>query len=159
MTIKLTASACYMAGLMNRTTEKGRVGISTGKSAIEERFLEIAVKKLKVDPTKITITEGTAGMRNIHFYHSRIAKELREIREKELFLFKRINEFSRSYVAGMFDSSGHLQKGSITINGLSPKDRLMLENLGIRTLDRRIVNPGLLLDVIKGYSVFKDIGN
>ncbi|MDE1823274.1 MAG: hypothetical protein KGH69_05195 [Candidatus Micrarchaeota archaeon] len=159
MTIKLTTSACYMAGLMNRTAERGKVAISTGKSAIEERFLEIAVKKLKVDPTKITIAEGSIGMRNVYFYHSRIAKELQEIREKELFLFKRVNEFSRSYIAGMFDSSGHLQKGSITINGLSPKDRLMLENLGIRTLDKRIVNPRLLLEMIKGYTVFKDLGN
>ncbi|MDE1823533.1 MAG: hypothetical protein KGI00_05540 [Candidatus Micrarchaeota archaeon] len=157
MTIRLNPSACYIAGLMSRTREKGKVAISTSKSAIEQKFIEIAVKKLKVDPKKITIQEGI-GVRNIYFYHSRIAKELQEVREKELFIFKRMNEFSRSYVAGMFDSSGHLQKGTIYINGLTPKDRVMLDNLGIKTLDNRVVNSKSFLDVIKGYSVFEGLG-
>lgn len=157
MAFKLTSEACYMAGLMNRSHEKGKVEISTSKTAIEERFIEIAVKRLKIDPTKITI-EQAEGRRNIIFYHSKVAKELQQIREKELFLFKKLNELSRSYVAGIFDSSGHLQEGKIKINGLSPKDRVMLDNLGIKTLDNRVVNGKFFLDVIKGYSVFEDIG-
>ena len=142
-----------MAGLLSQSNEeKTAVGIVTGKSEIEQRFIEIAVKELGIIPAKILIEEkGTA--RHVFFYHSRVAKQLREIIERENYIFKTKNDFARNYVAGMFDAAGHVHREGLKITGLKPRDEIMLSNLGVHSGRGRILNPSALIGLIKGKSI------
>ncbi len=151
---KLTPSICYIAGLVSKSAkkEKNSVGIETTISEIEQRFIEIAIKELKIEPTKILIDEAQ-GHRHIYFYHSRVAKQLSAIYTREIHAFKKRDNLSASYVAGMFDCAGRIRSGTVSINQILPSDALMLQNLGIYTRGNDIQNIGDFLSFIKDESI------
>ena len=150
---KLKPSTCYMAGLTRGEGERSSVGIETSMGDVEERFVKSALKDFKIEPNKILIEEKD-GLRHVHFYHSRVARQLSELREREDKIFKAQNELSKSYVAGMLDSSGRLSTSGIAIKGLKPIDEVMLANLGIHTRNGRIMNISTLLAFVHGVSLF-----
>ncbi len=153
MKLKLTPDVCYVAGLLSQSKEeRTAVGIVTGKGEIEQRFISIALKEFEIKPEKIVIKEDGPN-RHVYFYHSRIAKQLREIIDRENYIFKAKNDFAKSYLAGIFDAAGHVHKEGLKIKGLRPKDELMLSNLGIHSNRGRILNPSILLAFIRGRSI------
>ncbi len=152
MKAKLKPNICYIAGLTRRALDKNAVGIETGIGEIAQRFAEIAVKELKVLPSKILVEERD-GRRLVYFYHSRVARQLEEIRSREDKLFKAPTEFSINYLAGIVDASGRFSKQGIYIDGLTPQDEVMLANLGIHTRNGRVSNISTLLELVKGKSV------
>jgi hypothetical protein len=151
MSDKLTPSICYMAGLVSRSSkrEKNSVGIETTIAEIEQRFIEIAIKDLEIEPTKILIDEAE-GYKHIYFYHSRVAKRLKEIYSREIHVFKKKDKLSANYVAGMFDSAGRISRnsGEVSMTPITPEDAFMLENLGIHTKGNSIMNVGNLISLI-----------
>ncbi len=148
MKAKLTKELCYIAGLSRLSdAEKSLVYIKTDKEEIAEKFVESAIK-LGVDPKKIIIESNTEAK----FYHSKIASNIREIRENKVKIFKYVNELSRSFVAGIFDARGIIES-SIKIAKLSPSEILMLNNLGIKTNKDKILNAKYFIMLIKGFSV------
>ncbi len=154
MKIKLTANLCYLAGLQDKARFTDRaIGISTRIDELEQRFTEICVKELKIEPNRIIVREE-GGSKQIYFYHSKIYRELLEINSNATRIFRYSNnEFSRMYVAGIFDAAGHAEKGRIRINGLTRSDELVLENLGIHTMNGTILNAGPFVKLIKGFSI------
>ncbi len=153
MKIKLTPELCYMAGLFSKSSHKSKnfVSISTTKEELKERFVEIAIKNLMVEPTKIIV--GSDEDKSIGFYHSRIAKQLQNVVSRETFIFKKINNFSKSYVAGMFDISGHIRLGNIEISHIKLDDAFMLENLGVHTKGDAVLNTQKFIDLIRDSSI------
>ncbi len=145
MKAKLKPSICYIAGLSRRYSEKNAVGIETRNSELELRFIEMAIKEFKVEPTKIIIEEKEDGKRKVYFYHSRVARQLAEIRQREDKLFRIPNEFSSNYIAGMLDSMGRFSKNGIYFDGLTPQDEVMLANLGVHTRYGRVSNISTLI--------------
>ena len=156
MKSKITPSLCYMAGLVSRSAkkEKNSIGIETTIPEIEQRFIEIAIKDLEIEPTKILIEE-LEGRKHVHFYHSRIAKQLKEIYSREVHVFKKRDALSASYVAGMFDSSGRVSRnsGEVSMTPITPDDSFMLENLGVHTKGNVILNVGNLISLISKDSI------
>ena len=151
----LTPDVCYMAGLYSKASkrEKNFVSVNTSISELQQRFIEIAVNELGVQPNKIILareSEKSAG-----FYHSRVAKRLQDIVNRETYVFKTVNELSRNYVAGMFDMAGHY-RGAMEISHVNPKDAFMLENLGVHTRGDKIVNITRFIALIKGFSILLD---
>ena len=153
MKAKLTPQACYVAGLYSKGNkhEKNFVSVNTGIEELKQRFIEISVKDLGVLPSKILFGRGSE--KSVGFYHSRIAKQLIDITNRETYIFKTQNDLSSSYVAGMFDASGHFSAGGLEIRHVTPKDAMMLENLGIHTKGDKILNIGRFMELIKGRSI------
>jgi len=151
MKAKLKPEICYLSGLAWLSKdERSHIEVKTDIQEIEIKFVEIAVK-LGVEPSKIMISEAK-GVYEAHFYHSKLAKWIREIRENESRVFKFRNELSANFVAGMFDSRGN-SNTYIDIKGISPSEGLMLENLDIHTKGSKVLNPRNLITLIKGFSI------
>ena len=143
-----------MAGLMDKVTgEKSEVGITTNFEEVEQRFLEIAVNKLGIEPNRIVIEEKEAGRRRILFYHSRVARSLRDINENANRIFIRRNELSGAYVAGLFDAMGHANRNGIYMGRMDPRTALLLEKLGIHTRENRITGVSSFMELVKGQSI------
>ena len=153
MKAKLTPSICYMAGLYSKASKKQKnfVSITTSIDALQERFVEIAVKDLEIEPNKILL--GQVSEKSAGFYHSRVAKHLLDIANRETYLFKTANELARNYLAGIFDASGHISQTGVEIRHITPKDAMMLENLGIHSKGDRILNIGRFIALIDGSSI------
>ncbi|HVA83119.1 MAG TPA: hypothetical protein VNF06_03075 [Candidatus Aquilonibacter sp.] len=153
MPTKLSPEMCYLAGIVSKTRqeEKSMVGVTTTIDAMIENFVELALK-LGIDSKKIVI-EDMDGMRHVYFFHSKIAKEIREITEKETKIFKYKNSYSSSFLAGMYDASGKVRNGKVSISRLTRADELMLQNLGIHTKGSSIMNIKYFFDFIKEHSI------
>jgi len=153
MPTKLTPELCYMAGIVSKTrqAEKSMVGINTTIDDVVENFVEVALK-MGIDTKKIMI-EDVDGVKHVYFFHSKLAKQIREIVEKQTKIFKYNNEFSASFLAGMFDSSGKISRGKLLLSGMSAADQMVLENLGVHTHMNAIMNIKAFLEIIKGKSI------
>jgi len=152
MRIKLKPEICYVAGIYSKVdSSSSKIELRTESSAVEERFIEIAIKSLGILPERV-IAEGTRK-RNIYFYHSKMAKQLRYIISNETRLFKKRDANAASFVAGMFDAAGRVSNGMLSIEGLTGSDQVMLENLGIYTEGKRIRNISSFITLIHGFSV------
>lgn len=151
----LVPNICYMAGLFSKASkkEKNFVSVNTSMIELQQKFIEIAVNELGILPNKIIL--GRESEKSAGFYHSRVAKQLQDIVNRETYLFKVPNELSRSYLAGMFDIAGHY-RGSLEISHVNPRDAFMLENLGIHTRGDKIVNISKFVALIKGLSILLD---
>lgn len=146
-----------MAGLQSKSKEeRSAVGISTGVNDIGQKFIEISIKELGIQPNRIIIDEIGGDMQHIYFYHSRIYRKIKEVVDKSDKIFKRRNELSREYVAGMFDAAGHKDRQGLYIKKIEPRDAIMLQNLEIYTKGNRIMNISNFIELIKGSSVLLD---
>ncbi len=155
MKLKLNPDVCYLAGITSSSKEKkNAVGIFTSISAIEERFVKIAIG-LGIEPNKIIVEETKRG-RHIYFFHSIVARMLKKINEKSSRLFKKKNELAASYVAGLFDGNAHAGKSSVSIKNLSTSDRLVLEQMGIHMINERVMNVSALLELVREKSVIAE---
>lgn len=127
------------------------VGIDTTIDAMIENFVALALK-LGVDTKKIVI-EDFDGIKHVYFFNSKLAKEIRELVEKETKVFKYKNEFSSNYLAGMYDSSGKIRNGKVSISRMTRSNELMFQNLGIHTKGSTIMNIKYFFDFIKPHSI------
>ncbi len=157
MKTKLKPYICYIAGMQSMSSEAhSAVGIRTSISEIEGRFVELCLKDLGVDPKRI-IVEDERVARHIYFYHSGICRRIRKVVDDSNKMFKYRNIFSSSYVAGMFDAAGRMDKKGISIRGLGHKEELVLEQLGIHTKGGFILNPGSFITLVRGFSVLLEL--
>ncbi|VVB77021.1 Uncharacterised protein [uncultured archaeon] len=153
MRFKLTSELCYMAGVMDHfwVPEKSYVGIRTKSDELAQRFVKYAMV-LGVAPEKILV-EDVEGTNSVHFYHSKIARMIRDILAKEADLPKHNREMAICLVAGMFDSKGKITERGAYIQRMDKADALLLELLGVRTRDTRILNISTLVPLIDRYSL------
>ena len=153
MKTMLKPKICYMVGLFSKSLgENNAIGIRTNLKDVEERFIEIAVKELSIEPSKILFRD-----RDVFFYHSRIYKQFLDIVKREARIFRTENELSKSYVAGLFDGAGSIKRSGVYIKGMNPSDELMLEELGIHTNGGRVLNISKFFMLINGYSILLEI--
>ncbi len=154
MRFKPTRELCYLAGVMDnyRADEKSYVGIRTKNGETVERFVRYAVA-LGVDTRKIMI-EQAGETQHAYFYHSKIARMIRDTLGKKTTLPRRNRDLAACLAAGMFDSKGRITgSGGVYIGRLDRGDALMLENLGVRTRETRILNISVFLALIRAESV------
>lgn len=149
----LTPKICYIAGIYSKgpKKEKNFVSLNTDMEFMQQYFAEIAINELHIEPNRIIIARDSRM--SIGFYHSRVAKTLQNISAREVYLFKEKNELSRSYLAGIFDVSGHFSSDSIEIKHITSSDAFMLENLGVHSKGDKILNISKFIDLIEGFSI------
>ncbi len=152
MKTKLKPYMCYLAGMQRGSEVGSAVGITTSIDAIEEKFIELCIKRLLIPPNRIIIEER-GGARHVYFYHSLIYRRLKEINEKKTRIFIRDSDLSRGYISGIFDANGHIGRNSISIRGMDAGDELILDRLGVHTLHGKILNISQFITLIKGCSV------
>ncbi|MCL5427674.1 MAG: hypothetical protein M1321_00645 [Candidatus Marsarchaeota archaeon] len=152
MKLKLEPYLCYLAGLQSRSHgERNSIGVFTKSEALEQKFVGIALKDLKISPNHVLV-EDNNGVHHVYFYHSRLGARLREISEKCNILFKMPTAQTRSYIAGIFDASGRISGKNLYVGGLSAAETIMLQSLGIQTSGDRIRSVGRLIDFVRGFS-------
>jgi hypothetical protein len=153
MRFKPTRELCWLAGVMDnyRADEKSYVGIRTKRDEVVERFVKYAVE-LGASTQKIMI-EQSGETQHAYFYHSKIARMIRDTLEKRTTLPRRNRELAACLVAGMFDSKGHITDRGVYLGRLDRADALMLENLDVRTREGRILTIGVFLELIRKESV------
>lgn len=153
MKFGLTKDLCYFAGLCARYRheENSQLGIRTTNHAVIERFVKLALS-MGVGPSKILVEENEK-LSHVYFFNSKLARQVKQLREKENYYFRPNSKFAQDYVAGMFDASGHKSSAHITMGNLDNADCFMLENLGIHTKGGVVQNPGALLKLIRGDSI------
>jgi hypothetical protein len=153
MRFRPTAELCYLAGLAGRThePENSQVGIVTQNEEIEQRFIEYALK-LGVDPTKIMVVEEDS-FKHIYFYHSKLAKMIREVLKERATLASKRGGLAAAFIAGTFDAGGHMIRNMVTIRRMERADELLLERMGIHSVNSKILNIREFFSLIKDQSI------
>lgn len=126
-----------------RPPDKGYVGVRTRNDELVERFVKCAIL-LGLDPRKMMIEEA-GEVRHAYFYHSRIARMVREVLEKKTTLPGRSAELASCLVSGILDSKGRVTETGVYISRLDRADLLMLERLGVHMKGPRVMNLSRLL--------------
>ncbi len=156
MKIKLTPELCYLAGLHSRSTaERNAIGVFTKRPEMEEKFIDLALKKLKIEPNRLIIEED-GDTHHVFFYHSKLGSQLRKVSGSCNILFKLPTPQSRSYMAGIFDAAGYFSGSGMHIRGITTRETIMLQQFGVHTSGDRIKDISRFLALIKGFSVIAD---
>jgi len=127
MRIKMTPKLAYLIGMWKGRKIPRGIGIR-GSGRIREIFLKGAMEVLGVPPEKLQMDE-----KEIYFYHSAYRKFFEETEKNEVDIFRKKNNYSASYLAGMFDSCGGVERDTPYLVRASYQDQMLLELLGFRT--------------------------
>lgn len=127
--LKLSPNVSYMLGIYSVNKAAGQpISVSTRNGDVIEKFVKVAIGELGVEPGKIILNENGAA-----FYNSRLRKLFDRALERRRKTFKYINDYSGSYVAGLFECNGGADRKGMFIRKLDVHDGLLLEDLGIHT--------------------------
>ncbi|MCM8830612.1 MAG: hypothetical protein NC918_00235 [Candidatus Omnitrophica bacterium] len=151
MKLKLTPSFAYLAGLIKFVNLKTRAIAIKGDNFLIEIFLKHLIENDLVKPNRIIVRKNLAFT-----YHLAYKNFLKKIIEEEVDRFKHHNEYSASFLAGLFDYSGEVNQNYIILKKWDEKDKMVLENLGFfieKKSDWLIIyNKDMFTKFIKNYS-------
>ena len=152
--LRLTPNTSYMLGMYVQSTRE-RIGVTSKRNEVIEKFVKLSMDEFGVEPNKILFEEQAQGT-SAFFYNSKLKRRFDKALERRDKLFKYGNEYSGSYIAGMFDVSGGKDRYGLYFGRLEPVDALILEKLGIHTTGSarvRVANPSALVTLIRGHSL------
>ena len=156
MKIRLTPELSYIIGFWKTLRTKEGIGIK-GKQQALDLFVKLCLEQKLTESNKFQMKKN-----EVYFYHTKYRKFFFKIVESELEKFKYINDYSGSFVAGLFDASGGItEKGIVYLSGLSRTDEILLMRLDFLT-DRKkdkviIMKPRIFLRFVKPYLKLKKI--
>ena len=156
MKIKLTPELSYIIGLWRKCRSFEGLGVR-GRKEILEVFSKEAIDNGLTTPDKILSDE-----KRVYFYHTTYRKFFQEVEKNQFERFKYLNDYSASYLAGMFDSAGGIdEKGIVSMGKMNKEDEMLLLRLGFKTRRNKgalvIERPLVFLAFIKNYTkLFKD---
>jgi len=156
MKIKLSPELSYIIGLWRKSKSFEGIGVRGKKELLEIFTKEVIENKLTL-PNKILSDE-----KMVYFYHTAYRKFFQEIEKNQLERFKYLNDYSASYLAGMFDAVGNIdEKGVISMDKMKYEDEMMLLRLGFKTRRQQgvmvIDRPLVFLAFIRNYTrLYKD---
>ena len=151
MKTKLTPELSYIIGLWSRRRSVEGVGI-TAPPEILQVFVQQALELALTASDKLLIDGDKA-----YFYHAKYRKFFQQVEEDKLERYKYMNEYSASYLAGVFDGAGGItENGVIYIEKFTPADEILLLRLGfpIKKASGKMLigKPKLFLTLIKNYT-------
>lgn len=156
MKIKLSPELSYIIGLWRKSKSFEGLGVR-GKKDLLEIFAKEAIHSGLTTPDKI-LSDDT----RVFFYHTAYRKFFQEIEKNQLERFKYLNDYSASYLAGLFDAVGNIdEKGVISMDKMNHEDEMMLLRLGFKTRRKEglmvIDRPLVFLAFIRNYTrLYKD---
>lgn len=151
MKIKLTPELSYIIGLWSRRRCAEGLGIEAGKE-LQQVFAQQALEQKLTESDKLLSDES-----KIYFYHGKYRKFFQGIEQEKLERYKYINEYSASYLAGVFDAAGGIsEQGVVYLERFGNADELLLMRLGFppRRMDGKMVigRPRAFLAFIRNYT-------
>ncbi len=151
--LSLNPDVSYMLGVYSASKDEiGDIGVRTGKADIVVRFAKIAIENLGIEANSIKLKDNV-----VYFHNQKIKRMFDNALERRTKTFKYINDYSGSYIAGIFDCNGGFDKKGMYIRNLDNNDFLVLENLGIHLKHQGsksyIMNEKKLVELIKRHSL------
>jgi len=151
MKIKLSPELAYVIGLWRKSKSFDGLGVRGSKDILEIFSKEVLDQGLTA-PDKILSDD-----KRVFFYHGAYRKFFQEIEKNQLERFKYLNDYSASYLAGIFDAAGNIDdKGVVSIEKLNREDEMLLLRLGFKTKKakgvRIVERPLVFLAFIKNYT-------
>ncbi len=158
MKLKLTPELSYIIGFWKETKTKEGIGVS----GTEERlsiFVKAVLAAELTEPTKLLASSPkepeepkeeepkedqeeedplAPEISSVYFYHTSYRRFFQKVLEDELERFQYKNEYSASFLAGLFDAVGLISKdGKTYFTKCTQKDEMVLSRLGFNSLRRR----------------------
>ncbi len=150
--LKLTPSVSYILGIYSMGDRVAQpIGVHAANSEMLERFIKIAISDLGVGPNKILLDGKDAS-----FYNSKLKKLFDRALERRAKTFKYSNDYSGSYIAGIFDCVGGFDKKGMFMRDLDTGNWMLMENIGIHLKAQGskayVMNENELVKLIKKHS-------
>jgi hypothetical protein len=137
MKLKLDPAISYVIGYWAKRRTDDGIGVESQHDDILGMFVKCALELKMTTPEKMLNGPG-----RVFFYNSKYKKFFNEIYEDRLERYKYINDYSASFLAGMFDSVGSIdsEKGILYMEYLNDADCQHLFRLGfpVRRMGSRI---------------------
>lgn len=156
MKIKLTPELSYLIGFWSKRKCREGLGIE-GHREMQEIFAREALGQGLTTSDKL-LSDGE----KLYFYQGKYRKFFQEIEGEKFERYKYINEYSASYLAGVFDAAGGISEdGVVYLVRFGNEDEMLLLRLGFPTMKMAgkmvIGKPKAFLMLIKNYT--KIFGN
>ncbi|MBN2122245.1 hypothetical protein JW721_04295 [Candidatus Micrarchaeota archaeon] len=138
MKLKLTPQLSYFIGLWKEKRGKEGIGVY-GDEEFLSIFAKAALEFKLTEPNKLLTAqeEGEEEQGTLYFYNSAYRKFFQGIINDELERFKYRNEYSASFLAGLFDATGGISKdGKVFLSRCTQKDEMVLYRLGFNPVKR-----------------------
>ena len=157
MKIRLTPELSYIIGMWS--VRKSNVGIGVrGLPHVREYFVKAVLETGLSTSSKILFSGKKA-----YFYHSGYKKFFNDVENELDKRFKSRNNFSRAFVAGMFDAAGKMEGDIPKMFGIGLDKQLLIERLGFRLVKsgKYLIPspPREFIEFIKPYSQALRSGN
>lgn len=151
MKIKLTPDLSYIIGLWSKRRSMVGIGIVAPPELQQIFAKEVLAQNLT--PSDKLLNDGE----KIYFYHSRYRKFFQQVEEDKLERYKYLNDYSASYLAGMFDAAGTItEKGVVYLERANSRDEVLMLRLGfpVKKSDGKLMicRPKAFLMLIKNYT-------
>ncbi|MDE1868692.1 MAG: hypothetical protein KGH60_01870 [Candidatus Micrarchaeota archaeon] len=130
--LAMSPDVSYMLGVYSCNRRREGISLVTKNNDLLERFVQLAVNVLDVDPTKIMITE-IEGTFSALIYNSKLKKLFEDSLGRREIIFKYANDYSANYFSAIFDCRGGYNEQGIYIMRMDRLDNRVLERLGFHT--------------------------
>lgn len=136
---KLTPQLSYFIGLWKERRTREGIGVC-GEDELLSIFAKAALENGLTEPSKLLTSapnEGEGGSGSVYFYNSAHRKFFQGIINDELERFKYRNEYSASFLAGLFDANGGITgDGKVYLSKCTQKDEMVLYRIGFNPIRR-----------------------
>ncbi len=142
----------YMLGVAQLGRDEPSIYVISRSDAVIERFVKIAMGSFGIAPNKLLSSEEE-GVKRILFYDSAAKRLMKDALQERERIFKYKNDYSASYLAGVYDSKGFANGGAVYLGRIDIVDIIVLERLGFHMAGKgRVRNSEEFLEFIKRYS-------
>lgn len=153
--LRLNPDVAYFLGLYAYSKGKA-IQIVTNNQTVIERFAKTAITEFDIDTNKILFEDTDSGL-HAYFYNTKLKKLLDKALDRKDITFKYKNDYSASYIAGIFDIKGGSDSRGYFIRDLSDSDMLLIERLGFHTkkmggFKTYFTHPNIFVSFIKNCS-------
>ena len=150
MKVKLTPELSYIIGLWKAARVPSGLGVR-GRGELLKVFMDSCLKAKVAEPGKVL-----GGENFVYFYHTAYRKFFQKVLDEEEERFKYKNEYSASFLAGLFDAVGEIgADGTVSFGKSTKTDEMIMYRLGFNTLRKAgrtyVVRPLKFLAYIKPF--------
>lgn len=150
MKVKLTPELSYIIGLWKEARVPSGIGVR-GSGGLLKIFMDSCLKAKVAEAGKVL-----GGEDSVYFYHTAYRKFFQKVLDEEEERFKYKNEYSASFLAGLFDAVGGIgADGTVYFSKCSRTDEMVMYRLGFNTVRKAgrtyVVRPLKFLAYVKPF--------
>ena len=151
MKLKLTPGLSYIIGFWKETRTKEGIGVEGNEEHLSI-FAKAVLEAGLTEPTRLLASGPkeepkeeerpeedplAPEVSSVYFYHGSYRKFFQKVIDDEMERFKYKNEYSASFLAGLFDSVGRItEDGKVYLSKCTQKDEMVLYRLGFNPVRR-----------------------